>query len=287
MTDGRQICKDEAPRVVVGQQRAEAIYRSVETTLLQMTEGKLFLTSSNVPVKVYDLNYLREKEAAGENVSERQVGLSHTTWTGGKIKHEVSLLSGQPIDDLRAVCAHEFTHLWLHENQPRERGLDPDTVEGICELVAWNLMEYERHPDVVRRIEANTYSKGKITELLDYQKRFGLANILDWAVRGREAALSEGVLLEFTGNWIDRSALSKAKAKSRSPATTLELKGIIGTGRNAMAMINNISLQAGESGSVKLSSGEVHVLCERIGRDFTIVLNRSSGKRERLVISVK
>ena len=282
LTDGRQICDDEAPHVVVGKERAQAVYDSVQSTLQRMTEGKLFLTSSNVPVTVYDLRYLQEKEEAGEDVSERQVGMSHTLKRGREISHEVLLLSGQPVEDLRAVSAHEFAHLWLNENLPAGRDIEPDTIEAICELIAWKLMEFERRPDVMDRIEANGYSKGRITELLDFQSRYGLNNVLDWAVRGKGATMTEEYMREFTGNWINRSAFAQIKVEPKAAPRGLRLKGILGSGRNAMAMINEVSLRQGESDTVRLATGDVRIRCEEIGRTHVVVVNEATGLKLRL-----
>jgi Zn-dependent peptidase ImmA (M78 family) len=37
---------------------------------------------------------------------------------------------------MASVAAHEYAHAWMHENIPPTRKLDPNAVEGFCELVA-------------------------------------------------------------------------------------------------------------------------------------------------------
>jgi len=40
-----------------------------------------------------------------------------------------------------AVCAHEFGHAWVRENVPTSRDMDRDAEEGLCELIAYRLVE--------------------------------------------------------------------------------------------------------------------------------------------------
>ena len=55
----------------------------------------------------------------------------------------MSLMTGLPLAELKATCAHEYSHAWVGENVPKERRarLGRDAEEGFCELVAYLLMD--------------------------------------------------------------------------------------------------------------------------------------------------
>jgi hypothetical protein len=61
--------------------------------------------------------------------------------------------------------------------------------------------------------------------------------------------------------------------------TDLSLKSISGSGTKRLALINNQTLAAGESGKVRLGAGEVKVRCEEIREKSVIVT--VDGKKER------
>ena len=71
-------------------------------------------------------------------------------------------MSGLGRGRLAAICAHEYTHTWLHENVPSDRALDRDTVEGFCELVAYKLMTQRHEEGEKKVILANAYTRGQV-----------------------------------------------------------------------------------------------------------------------------
>jgi len=62
--------------------------------------------------------------------------------------------------------------------------------------------------------------------------------------------------------------------------TSLTLKSISGTGTKRLALINNATLSAGETGKVRLGAGEVKIRCEEIREASVIVTVEGKGKRE-------
>jgi thioredoxin-related protein len=63
--------------------------------------------------------------------------------------------------------------------------------------------------------------------------------------------------------------------------TSLTLKSISGTGAKRLALINNATLAAGESGKVRLGTGEVKIRCDEIREASVIVtVDGKVGKRE-------
>jgi hypothetical protein len=60
----------------------------------------------------------------------------------------------------------------------------------------------------------------------------------------------------------------------------LTLKSISGTGAKRLALINNATLAAGETGKVLLGGGEVKIRCDEIREASVIVTVEGKGKRE-------
>ena len=60
----------------------------------------------------------------------------------------------------------------------------------------------------------------------------------------------------------------------------LALKSISGTGAKRLALINNATLGAGETGKVRLGGGEVKIRCDEIRDESVIVTVEGKGKRE-------
>ena len=72
-----------------------------------------------------------------------------------------------------------------------------------------------------------------------------------------------------------------APTSSAPKYNELTLKSISATGGKRMALINNQTLAAGESGTVRLRNGEVKVRCEEI-RDASVIVtvDGQPGRRE-------
>ena len=86
------------------------------------------------------------------------------------------MLSGRLREEMAAMAAHEYTHLWINENCPAEPSIDGDTVEAICELTAYKLMGRGKQPEKQKQILENPYTHGKIKNLvaLEERRRHGL-----------------------------------------------------------------------------------------------------------------
>src|SRR5476649_818164 len=90
------------------------------------------------------------------------------------------MLSGRTREEMMGVAAHEYTHLWINENRPDDRVIDQDTIEAICELTAYKLMEAKKLPEMQKRILANPYTNGKIKTLVAVEHEGGTDYILNW-----------------------------------------------------------------------------------------------------------
>ena len=94
------------------------------------------------------------------------------------------MLSGRRRGELAATAAHEYTHLWINENRPDDAPMDPDAVEAICELAAYQLMGAERQPEMQKKILDNPYTHGKTAEMVALAEQRGMAFILNWVKNG-------------------------------------------------------------------------------------------------------
>jgi hypothetical protein len=70
-------------------------------------------------------------------------------------------------------------------------------------------------------------------------------------------------------------------------ASELVLKGIVGAHNHRMAVINNVILEAGESGTVRVASGRMRVKCLEIGEDSAVIEVAGQMGAKRLELSKK
>lgn len=76
--------------------------------------------------------------------------------------------------NLIGVSAHEYTHIWINENRGDHK-IEPQTMEAICEMVASKLArKYKRHA-YMRKIETNTYTEGRVGQILPLVNQHGLS----------------------------------------------------------------------------------------------------------------
>src|SRR5476649_682100 len=101
------------------------------------------------------------------------------------------MLSGRTREEMMGVAAHEYTHLWINENRPDDRVIDQDTIEAICELTDYKLMEAKKLPEMQKRILANPYTNGKIKTLVAVEREGGTDYILDWVKNGTTETFDE------------------------------------------------------------------------------------------------
>jgi hypothetical protein len=203
-------------------------------------------------------------------------------------KHQVHLLSGLPKQRLMAVCAHEYTHVWLHEHLRPSRDLDRDTVEGFCELVAYQLMDAMNEDFEKQVIEANAYTTGQAVTLLETEKQYGFYRILQWMQDGVDSRI----------NWTDLDrirAIEPTTAAATPPPVktftfaavpvlpgplTLELKSISTIGKRKLVLINNQTLELSEKASVHLGATNVSVRCLEIREKSVLVEINGTEQRE-------
>ena len=129
-------------------------------------------------MNLFDVDYWSEKRPRKRFAQIRLRQLAPTAmarWT-----HEVVMLSGRTREEMTAVAAHEYTHLWINENCPPSHHIEGNTIEAICELTAYKLMQRRNNPDMQKHILENPYTNGKIKDLVAVEREGGTDYVLKW-----------------------------------------------------------------------------------------------------------
>jgi len=71
------------------------------------------------------------------------------------------------------------------------------------------------------------------------------------------------------------------------PSSELVLKGVVGATNHRLAVINNVILETGETGSVRVPSGKVRLKCLEIGGDFAVIQVEGEIEPKRLQLIKK
>ena len=264
--DGRFICRFDKKSAVLDAETAREIFSEARADLVSLVGPGFALNFSDVTVNLFDVDYWTEK---GRGDGLHKFGFSSTRKNkSGHCTHEVVMLSGQLRDDLTATAAHEYTHLWINENLPADRVIDGDTVEAICEVAAYELMDLRKRREQSERIRRNPYTHGVIEKLLEVEKEHGFRFVLDW--------VKDGTAPNFEAAPITRMASVKIPPLTftNSPVPlpdSLKLVGLLFDGQNRRALINGVSFAAGETKPLKLQRGTVSVRCREIHRDEAVL----------------
>jgi hypothetical protein len=177
---------------------------------------------------------------------------------------------------MMGVAAHEYTHLWINENRPADRVIDQDTIEAICELTAYKLMEAKKLPEMQKRILENPYTNGKIKTLVAVEREAGTDYVLDWVKNGTTETLDEDANLAPIAT--PAPTVSFSAAPPPLPEK-LKFNGVLAIGKDSEAVINGVSFAAGDRKRVKLKGGNVMVRCLKIQDESVVVqINDSPGK---------
>jgi hypothetical protein len=193
-----------------------------------------------------------------------------------------------------AVYAHEFTHAWMGENVSRERtgALDKNTLEGFCELIAYNYMQSRNETFEMANIRKNEYTHGKIDVLIAADEKYGFDAILEWLKSGDDGTLTMDALERVravSGRYVASSAspalyVAPTAMKATLLPDTLVLKGISGSDSHRFALINNATFEVMERGKVRLAQTNVMVRCLEIGTDSVTIQVDGSNETKQLFL---
>ncbi len=311
LADGRVVCPDDFNVGVFGQQEAEEIARETRRELERtFYRFSMAFPETNVTVSLvaadrlcelahveYDPRYPEVQgltdpkfyDSDGREIPEREV--IRREKTPARIDYKVYVLSGLPRARVTAVFAHEFGHVWHFQNLPLDRTfhLEGKTREAFCELLAFQLMGAMNQPFEQAVIEANLYTYGQASLLIEVEKDFGFNRILQWMKHGQDLHLSSDDLDRLklldsdpnavvSGTPADAVPAFFANAKPIKIPDTLMLKGIMGTGNKKLALINNQTFSSQETAKVKIGTTNVSVQVVEI-RDKSVLI-RTNGTPE-------
>jgi hypothetical protein len=274
LPDGRFLCDHDAKEAVLTQDALDEIYREVKRDLFRMLAGNV-LPDKNVTVELAGRTDLDRLSRSQRFPHDKQVtlGLTETRGRTGAFEHRIYILSGLRKSRTAAVCAHEYTHAWLHENVVAGRKLDSDTVEGFCELVAFKLVS-ERNEAVEKKIILdNSYTSGQIHSLVKAEDRYRFTEIVKWMKDGVDDKVDLGNTARVLVRKSDDQPIQVAwqPVKPTAVPDTLVLRGISGTPQRRFALINDTTLEKGEQAKVRVGSTNVVVCCLEIS-DAAVVL---------------
>ena len=317
LPDGRRLCPRDAKTAVLDIDAALRVSAGVEDDL-----DRLFSRFTSFPTNT-DISVIDRVDVDSMFVtvghtfeSPDVLGWTEATTNAGQVRYKVGLLTGLPLAELKATCAHEFSHAWAAENVPRERHtrLGRDAEEGFCELVSYLLMDSQREEGQKKFILNNYYTRGQVELLIATEQRYGFNQVLDWMKYGETAQLEAGHLDEIrdvkmaveipvavkpiamkpdintistninfkiansTANTNSSVSVTNSLVLVSGPAA-INLQGIL-WGNNPMAIINGRSFFANDKFNVKIGDSKVTIRCLAIQKNSVRIENVDSGREE-------
>jgi hypothetical protein len=257
--DGRFICRFDKTNAIMNLDQAKDLFVQVRDQVVDLYGPQFALKNTDVTVNLFDVDYWSEK---GQANGLHKFGFASSRPGGnGAWTHEVVMLSGRSREEMEAVAAHEYTHLWINENCPASHHIDGDTVEAICELTAYKLMQQKKSPSGQERILKNTYTNGKIKDLVAVEREGGTDYVLNWVKTSTEAMFEADASLAPLPTTVTAAPFV---AGPRPLPAGLKFSGIMAFGREKLAVINGQEFAAGDHKTLKLLTQSVLVHCLEI-----------------------
>jgi hypothetical protein len=264
--DGRIICKFDKPNAIMTQEQAKDLFESTRDAVVDLYGRQFALKYPEVTVNLFDVDYWSEK---GNANGLHKFGFAHTRKSAaGVCTHEVIMLSGRTRQEMTAVAAHEYTHLWINENCPDSHQIDGDTVEAICELTAYKLMQQKHDVEMQKRILENPYTNGKIKDLVAAEREGGTDYILNWVKTSRADTVNADASPPPPPS---SDAAAPVLAAPRPLPEGLKFSGIMAFGKERLAVINGEEFAAGDQKVLKLRSRSALVRCVTVDDGATTV----------------
>jgi hypothetical protein len=295
LADGRFLCARDARTAVVKANDAERISAQVKDDLDRLF-SRFTEFPANVDVAVIDRIDVDTMFSPGGNdfESPNLLGCIRPDTVNHETRYKMSLMTGLPLAELKATCAHEYSHAWVGENVPKERRakLGRDAEEGFCELVAYLLMDSQSEKGQKKFILQNRYTRGQIDLFIEAEKRYGFDQVLDWMKYGVAEQLEEGHV-----DALRDVKMPPAKTVAVNPAiyhntnqpapapATIKLQGVL-WGNQPVAIINGRSFFAQELNQVKIGGTNVTIRCLDIRKKSVRIQNVDSGKEQELSLPV-
>jgi hypothetical protein len=294
LPDGRFLCARDARTAVVKVDDARRICEQVKDDLDRLF-SRFTVFPENVDVTVIDrIDVDSMFKTEGNNFeSPDLLGCIRPETVSDKTRYKMSLMGGMPLAEMKATCAHEYSHAWVGENVPKERRarLGRDAEEGFCELVSYLLMDSQQEEGQKKFILHNHYTRGQVYLFIEAEKRYGFDQVLDWMKYGVAAQLETGHVDELRD-----VKMPAAKPAANNPAlytnyqnisppapapATIKLQGVL-WGNQPVAIINGRSFFANELHQVKVGGTNVTLRCLEIGKKSVRIQNVDSEMEQEL-----
>jgi hypothetical protein len=257
--DGRLICKFDKANAVMTVDAARDLFQKTRDEVVDLYGPQFALKYPDVTVNLFDVDYWSEK---GHEGGLHKYGFASTRKTGtGACTHEVVMLSGRTREEMTAVAAHEYTHLWINENCPESHHIDGDTMEAICELTAYKLMQKKNSPEMQKRILQNPYTEGKIKDLVAVEREGGTDYVLNWVKNSTADAFDGAASLAPVPAPV---AIAPFIAGPRPLPQGLKFSGTMSFGKEQLAVINGQEFAAGDKRVIRLHDRSALVHCVEV-----------------------
>jgi hypothetical protein len=223
-------------------------------------------------------------------------------------RYSMDLMSGLPPAELKATCAHEYSHAWVGDNVPRARHkhLARDAEEGFCEMVAYLLMDSQHEEAQKEFILRNHYTRGQVQLFIAAEQRFGFDQILEWMKYGvatRLHADKPDELRDIDSIAANAFPTSIEKIKSNNvdstnqftnatpvitthtvvvaKSATLKLQGIFWSNHPA-AIINGRTFGIGDSNEISFGPTNLTICCLEIEKNSVRIRVMPFGNEQQL-----
>ena len=298
LPDGRFLCQRDAKRAVLDEDEAKRVCGEVKEAIDRLFSRFLIFPGANVDTAVVDRVNLQElfKFPGRDYQCPNVLGyIQSNTNSLGELRHEISLMSGLPLGEFKAVCAHEFSHAWQFENVPaaRKKTLGHDANEAFCELIAYLLMDSQSELEQMKAIRANAYTRGQIDVFIEAEKRFGLNDIIEWMKYGEDALLHADDLNRIRNIGTPSptagpiTLLPSYRRPARAVPDFLVLRGISWAEHRPLALINDRTFEVKEQGKVRIGKTNVMVRCLEIRTNSVVVQTQGSTDKQELFLQAR
>lgn len=296
LPDGRVFCERDYKTVIVDEAEIKAVCLETKEALNRLFARYTTFPETNVTIEVVDrrrMQQLIQTPGFDRQCPSVQAYIRSRQVQGGAWRHPISIMNGVPRGHLIAVCAHEYAHSWVRENVSPSRDLDRSTEEGFCELVGYRLAEAFDEANEMKEVKRNRYTDGQFDLFLDADTTYDFYTVMQWMKWGKHHQLSEEEpdrIRQVTQTSSPLASKSESVPLVVGPTPVpdrLTLVGILGSGVRRLALINDRSLGAGESGRVRYGNTNVTVRCIEFRTNSVIVEFGDDKTREELVLKTK
>lgn len=295
LADGRHLCTYCAKDAITDDEEARKVCSDTRDALDRLFVRFFAFPRTNLSVTFVDsftLDSLFKSPGYAQQCTS-VFGATRTMVVDGKrFIHAISVLNGLSQPQLEAVAAHELAHAWLNENLTtvRRATLSKESVEGFCELIAYDLMQERNYTAQKNIIKQSPYTMGQLDAFLAAESFHGFNSVLDWVKAGEttklDAADPDGIrsVRESPKPVTNAKPAYYTYAPTSAPPSTLGLKNISGSPSRRLAIINERTFAIGEQARLTLAGSNVVIRCLEIRSNSVLVRFEGTGAKQELFL---